>query len=90
MCLRVFSSSPLCWSRSSEYFGTGVYLDGDDVWQSPRALEWFIYQYPNLPLAERPIEFIQRPGEVVFVPRGWWHCVVNLDGTTYDSLSMAL
>ena len=33
--------------------------------------------YPSLPVAERPLEFFQEPGEVVFVPRGWWHSVVN-------------
>jgi hypothetical protein len=31
------------------------------------------------PASERPLECTTLPGDVVFVPHGWWHMVINLD-----------
>ena len=35
---------------------------------------------PSLPSSSY-IQFIQNPGDTVFVPGGWWHAVVNLENT---------
>jgi len=46
-------------------------------------MEWFSNFYASTQLsddpAERPLEGICREGEIMFVPRGWWHAVVNLE-----------
>ena len=59
----------------------GIGLDGE-------AVTWFNKMYPRTTTGEwkarglpPPIDVIQHPGEIMFVPDGWWHAVLNLDHT---------
>ncbi|KAG0040790.1 hypothetical protein BGZ82_008847 [Podila clonocystis] len=63
----------------------GVFTNDDEseVTSPVSLMEWFsnFYastQFPDDPV-DRPLEGICREGEIMFVPRGWWHAVVNLD-----------
>ncbi|RUS14103.1 hypothetical protein BC937DRAFT_94339 [Endogone sp. FLAS-F59071] len=43
-------------------------------------MEWHLNFYKKInQIRPRPIEAICRAGEVMFVPNGWWHMVVNLE-----------
>jgi hypothetical protein len=53
----------------------------DGRYAAPKAFRWFLEVYPFLKPEERPIELIQEAGEVIFVPSGWWHTVLNVTET---------
>ena len=52
-------------------------------WSNKPSLEWLQQDFCNLP--SPPIEVIQNPGDVVYVPRDYGHAVINLE----DSVAVA-
>ena len=50
---------------------------------APPAAQWFAEVRPQLDRCSSPCyEIVQQVGEIVFVPAGWWHCVLNIDAET--------
>ena len=50
-----------------------------------RTVTWFRKMYPRARShawsGPRPMDCVQHPGEIMYVPDGWWHAVLNLDHT---------
>ena len=44
-------------------------------------VDWLSRVYPKLPTTHRPLECVQRPGDVVFVPKDWFHATANVGDT---------
>ncbi|KAK6942492.1 F-box domain [Dillenia turbinata] len=54
--------------------------DGAEVACPVSIIEWFMNFYEATKTWKRkPIECICKAGEVIFVPNGWWHLVINLE-----------
>eukprot|EP00752_Nemacystus_decipiens_P007525 g6725.t1 len=56
--------------------------DGLDLAAPVSITEWFLNFYRDCHAPGRkvrPLECVVSAGEVVFVPMGWWHCVLNLE-----------
>lgn len=43
--------------------------------------QWWLDVYPHLEEADKPLECTQLAGETIYVPSGWWHCVLNIDSS---------
>eukprot|EP01126_Amoeba_proteus_P008428 TRINITY_DN13113_c0_g1_i3.p1 TRINITY_DN13113_c0_g1~~TRINITY_DN13113_c0_g1_i3.p1 ORF type:complete len:323 (-),score=65.21 TRINITY_DN13113_c0_g1_i3:914-1882(-) len=52
-----------------------------DNYRGLSPLRWYYEVYPYLKPHEKPVEVTQGPGEMIYVPSGWWHMVLNLDET---------
>ena len=60
--------------------GVHASADGANVATPVSLVEWFLNFYEEACEGEvRPVEGVVRAGEVLFVPRGWWHMAVNLE-----------
>lgn len=68
----------------------GVYpsADGEEVAMPISIGEWLLNYYQQEHVSNlhstslpdrRPLECTVEPGDVIFVPHGWWHAVVNID-----------
>lgn len=60
--------------------GVHASADGADVATPVSLVEWFLnFHEAAQHGCVRPLEGVVRAGEVLFVPRGWWHLAINLE-----------
>ncbi|KAL3532204.1 hypothetical protein ACH5RR_005725 [Cinchona calisaya] len=54
--------------------------DGAEVASPVSIIEWFMNFYNDTKIwKKKPVECVCKAGEVIFVPNGWWHLVINLE-----------
>ncbi|CAE8665416.1 unnamed protein product [Polarella glacialis] len=56
------------------------------LWVGLSIADWLNSIYPSLPAESLPLEFIQKSGDVVYIPDGWYHAVINLADTLAVSI----
>eukprot|EP01052_Picozoa_sp_SAG31_P005366 SAG31_NODE_235_length_19695_cov_37.959790_9_plen_487_part_00 len=53
--------------------------DGPNVWPQFGIADWLDQVLPLLPPTMRPIEIVQNPGDLMYIPEGWSHATLNID-----------
>uniref|UniRef100_A0A7S4K5J7 JmjC domain-containing protein n=1 Tax=Guillardia theta TaxID=55529 RepID=A0A7S4K5J7_GUITH len=54
--------------------------DGAQQQQEISLLQWFVkYYHEEDDSSNKRLECVTKAGELMYVPRGWWHCVLNLE-----------
>ena len=66
--------------------------DGAELATPLSLVEWFasFYEAAADPEAPPMLEGVVREGELLFVPRGWWHLAMNLEVCTPRALRPTL
>ena len=63
-----------------------IYTPARSLYSRASIAEWVRDSLPKLDESERPLECVQRPGDVIYVPLDWGHAVLNED----DAFGFAL
>jgi hypothetical protein len=72
-----------CYSSSSSSSDEGS--DGS-AGSGLTSLQWYLEVYPHLQPQQRPLEFVQHPGEVVYVPGGCGKAALWAVGPLFEDL----
>lgn len=60
-----------------------VYTPGRTLYSRKSVKRWVDEDYAAMKEDDKPLECVQRPGDVVYVPLDWGHAVLNLDDNTF-------
>lgn len=60
-----------------------IFTPGRTLYSRKTIKRWVDEDYAGLPEEDKPLECLQRPGDVVYVPLDWGHGVLNLDDNTF-------
>jgi Cupin-like domain len=67
-------------SGSKKWF---VYPPAATLYSRKPAKQWLDEEYDGIAEADKPLECVQAPGDIVYVPLDWGHAVVNLKENTF-------
>jgi hypothetical protein len=61
--------------------GVPVEDDSDDGvdYDAPEPIKYMLEEYPKALATKPPMEIIMEPGDLIYVPSGWWHMVLNTE-----------